>query len=76
MKEGAITLGAKKLYEIARSLPESDMHLTVLPDAWATIECERVVFKMAGLPREDFPDPARREAEQGGRDPGRQPCAP
>jgi DNA polymerase-3 subunit beta len=55
VKEGAITLGAKKLYEIARSLPESDMHLTVLPDAWATIECERVVFKMAGLPREDFP---------------------
>src|SRR5258707_10197656 len=55
VKEGAITLGAKKLYEIARSLPESEMHLTVLPHAWATIECERVVFKMAGLPREDFP---------------------
>src|SRR2546428_12754598 len=55
VKEGAITLGAKKLYEIARSLPESDVHLTVIPDSWATIECERVVFKMAGLPREDFP---------------------
>jgi DNA polymerase III subunit beta len=53
--EGAITLGAKKLYEIARSLPDSDVHLKVLPDAWATIECERVNFKMAGLPREDFP---------------------
>jgi len=55
VKEGAITLGAKKLYEIARSLPEKDVHLTVQPDSWATIECERVVFKMAGLPREDFP---------------------
>ena len=55
VKEGAITLGAKKLYEIARSLPESDVHLTMIPDSWATIECERVVFKMAGLPREDFP---------------------
>ena len=54
-KEGSITLGAKKLYEIVRSLPESDVHLTVLPDSWATVECERVVFKMAGLPREDFP---------------------
>ena len=53
--EGAITLGAKKLYEIARSLPESDVRLKVLPDAWAAIECERVNFKMAGLPREDFP---------------------
>ena len=29
---GAITLGAKKLYEIARSLPESDMQIKVLPD--------------------------------------------
>lgn len=55
VKEGAITLGAKKLYEIARSLPESDVHIQVLPDSWASIECERVTFKVAGLPREDFP---------------------
>jgi DNA polymerase-3 subunit beta len=55
VSEGAITLGAKKLYEIARSLPESDVRLKVLPDSWAAIECERVNFKMAGLPREDFP---------------------
>jgi DNA polymerase III subunit beta len=65
VKEGAITLGAKKLYEIARSLPESDVHLTVLPDSWATIECERVVFKMAGLPREDFPNLPEGKAGKG-----------
>jgi DNA polymerase-3 subunit beta len=55
VKEGAVTLAAKKLYEIVRSLPDSDVRIEVNPDAWATIECERVVFKMAGLPREDFP---------------------
>ncbi|MGD8896911.1 MAG: DNA polymerase III subunit beta, partial [Acidobacteriota bacterium] len=55
VKEGAVTLAAKKLYEIVRSLPESDVRLEVQPDAWATIECERVMFRMAGLPREDFP---------------------
>ena len=55
VKEGATTLGAKKLFEIVRSLSESDVHLTVLPDAWAKVECERVVFKVAGLPKEDFP---------------------
>jgi DNA polymerase-3 subunit beta len=55
VKEGAITLRAKKLYEIVRSLPESDVHIKVLPDSWATLECERVSFKVAGLPREDFP---------------------
>jgi DNA polymerase-3 subunit beta len=52
---GAITLGAKKLYEIARSLPEGDIHIKVLPDSWATIDSGRTSFKMAGLPREDFP---------------------
>lgn len=55
VRDGAVTLGAKKLYEIVRSLPESDVRIDVQSDAWATIECERVVFKMAGLPREDFP---------------------
>src|SRR5687767_13370291 len=53
--EGSITLAAKKLYEIVRSLPESDVRIRVLPDSWATIDCERVSFKMAGLPKEDFP---------------------
>jgi DNA polymerase-3 subunit beta len=55
VKEGAITLGAKKLHEIARSLPESDVHLKVLPESWTEIRCERSSFKMAGLPSEDFP---------------------
>jgi prepilin-type processing-associated H-X9-DG protein len=34
VKEGSITLGAKKLHEIARSLPDSDLRLKVLPEAW------------------------------------------
>jgi DNA polymerase-3 subunit beta len=63
--EGAITLGAKKLYEIARSLPESDVHLKVLPDSWATLVCERVTFKMAGLPLEDFPSLPEAKAGKG-----------
>ena len=68
--EGAITLGAKKLYEIARSLPESDVRLKVLPDSWASIECERVSFKMAGLPREDFPALPEGKAARGIEIPG------
>ena len=68
--EGAITLGAKKLYEIARSLPESEVRLKVLPDSWASIECERVSFKMAGLPREDFPALPESKASKGVEIPG------
>ena len=65
LSPGAITLGAKKLFEIARSLPESDVRLKVLPDAWAEIECERTRFKMAGLPREDFPALPEAKASKG-----------
>lgn len=54
-REGAVTLAAKKLYEIVRMLPDSDVQMKQLPDAWVAIECERSSFKMAGLPREDYP---------------------
>jgi DNA polymerase-3 subunit beta len=53
--EGSVTLGAKKLYEIARMLPESQVKVSLLADSWVQIDCEQSSFKMAGLPREDFP---------------------
>jgi DNA polymerase-3 subunit beta len=68
--DGAITLAAKKLYEIARSLPDSEVRLKVLPDSWASIECERVSFKMAGLPKEDFPALPEGKAAKGIEIPG------
>src|SRR5258708_13402043 len=40
--DGAITLGAKKLYEIAPSLPDSEARLKVLPPSSASIESARV----------------------------------
>lgn len=52
---GTLTLGAKKFYEIVRSLPDADVQLTELADSWATIACERVHFKIAGQPGSDFP---------------------
>jgi DNA polymerase-3 subunit beta len=55
VEEGSVTLGAKKLYEIVRSLPESDVSVKVEGDSWAKIRCERVEIRMAGLPGEDFP---------------------
>src|SRR4030042_1977860 len=66
VEEGAVTLGAKKLYEIVRSLPESDVSVKVEGDAWARIKCERVEFKMAGLPGEDFPSLPEGRAGQAG----------
>ncbi len=54
-QEGGVTLSAKKLYEIVRSLPDSGVSLTLEKDAWTRIRCERSEFRMSGLPREDFP---------------------
>jgi len=63
--EGSVTLGAKKLYEIVRMLPEADVRLKLLPDSWVLVECERSSFKMAGLPREDFPALPETKARKG-----------
>jgi DNA polymerase-3 subunit beta len=53
--EGGVTLSAKKLYEIVRSLPDSEVRMALEKDAWTRIRCERSEFRVAGLPREDFP---------------------
>jgi DNA polymerase-3 subunit beta len=55
VEEGGVTLSAKKLYEIVRSLPETDVSLKLEKDAWTRIRCDRSEFRIAGLPREDFP---------------------
>jgi DNA polymerase-3 subunit beta len=55
MAEGSITVNAKKLYEIARSLPDADVTLKVLPEYWVALECGHVSFKLAGLPKQDYP---------------------
>ena len=66
VEEGAVTLAAKKLYEIVRSLPESDVRLKLEKRRLgARSSCERVEFRMAGLPREDFPTLPEAEGRRG-----------
>jgi DNA polymerase III subunit beta len=55
LEAGALTVSAKKLFEIVRSLQEGDVHLKSLPQDYLSIECGRAIFKVAGLRREDFP---------------------
>ena len=56
IEEGGVTLSAKKLYEIVRSLPESEVSLRLEKDAWTRIKCDRSEFRVAGLPREEALD--------------------
>src|SRR2546430_3109920 len=53
--EGAVTLPAKKLVDIARELPAGPVRFAAAGEARVSIECGRAKFKLLGLPREEFP---------------------
>ena len=52
---GALTLPAKKLYEIVRALPETEVRITQSAAATVNVAAERFSSRMQTLPREDFP---------------------
>jgi len=52
---GSITLPAKRLYEIVRALPDKEIRFKQGEGSWITVTCGTSRFRMAGLPREDFP---------------------
>lgn len=53
--QGAITIPAKKLSEIARELPPSPVKIAASGEQRITLECGRSKFKLLGLPRDEFP---------------------
>src|SRR5881409_2215372 len=53
--DGAVTLPAKKLVDIARELPSGPVRFTAAGESRVAIECGRSKFKLLGLPREEFP---------------------
>src|ERR671921_569713 len=53
--QGAITIPAKKLSEIARELPPSPVKIAAAGEQRVTLECGRSRFKLLGLPRDEFP---------------------
>jgi len=56
--EGAITLPAKKFMDIIKELPDSgDISLSTKKNNITTIESGKIVFKIVGLPKDEFPQP-------------------
>jgi DNA polymerase-3 subunit beta len=53
--QGAITIPARKLNEIARELPPSPVRMAASGEQRVTLECGRSKFKLVGLPRDEFP---------------------
>ncbi|HZN54539.1 MAG TPA: DNA polymerase III subunit beta [Candidatus Polarisedimenticolaceae bacterium] len=55
VKPGSVTLPAGKLYEIARSLDDSDVQFKLLERHMVAISCERTRYRIAGQARDEFP---------------------
>jgi DNA polymerase-3 subunit beta len=53
--QGAITIPAKKLAEIARELPPSPVKMASAGEQRVTLDCGRSHFKILGLPKDEFP---------------------
>jgi DNA polymerase-3 subunit beta len=53
--QGAVTIPAKKLSEIARELPPAPVKIAAVGEQRITLECGRSRFKLLGLPRDEFP---------------------
>ena len=65
-KKGAITLNARKLYEIAREVPGEDVVLKAAQAGWVEVVSGRSKFKVVSLDAKDFPQlPLAAEAPQG-----------
>jgi len=52
---GAVTLNARKLFDIIRELPDEEIHLKKEENNWITLKCGKSKFRLPGLPPEDFP---------------------
>jgi DNA polymerase-3 subunit beta len=54
-KPGALTISARKLYDIVRELPDETIQLEATPNAYLDIRCGRSRFTLAGTAAEEYP---------------------
>lgn len=53
--EGKITVSAKKLYEILKELPESEINFSTRENDWIDLQCGKARFNIVGLSPDEFP---------------------
>src|SRR5918911_374612 len=53
---GSICVQARKLFDISRLLPDASVNFRKEENDWVTVKCENFRSKIAGLPRESFPE--------------------
>lgn len=52
---GGVTIEAKRLFDIVRSLPDEDIHFTLQENNSVLVESGTAKFRLLGLPAEDYP---------------------
>jgi DNA polymerase III subunit beta len=52
---GGVTIEAKRLFDIVRSLPDEDVHMNLQENNSVLIEAGTAKFRLLGLPAEDYP---------------------
>lgn len=54
--EGSICVQARKLFEIARLLPDAPVTFKKETNDWVTVTCDKTKFKMVGVSKDAFPE--------------------
>ncbi|MBW2447627.1 MAG: DNA polymerase III subunit beta [Deltaproteobacteria bacterium] len=54
-KAGGVTVGARKLHEIIRELPDEDVQLSTTDNNYLEVNCARSHFTLAGTAVEEYP---------------------
>ncbi len=52
---GTMLIHARKLFEIVRNLPDSEIQIKKDEQSWAELKCERSKYRIVGQPEEAFP---------------------
>jgi len=53
--KGDITISARKIYEMLREIQGEEINFHVNENNWVTMTCQKVIYKIPGLPADDFP---------------------
>ena len=53
---GSICVQARKLFDIARLLPDASVNFQKEENDWVTVKCQNFRSKIPGIPRENFPE--------------------
>ena len=54
--QGAICVQARKLFDIARLLPDAPVSFKKEENEWVTVECDRSKFRLPGIAKDSFPE--------------------